>query len=100
VIPSVWEEPGATIAVELFACGVPVIATATGAQGEIFKGHGRLVPNGDVAALADAIAQHFAAGPLRPQPAGTEPWALPAIKRSLLELLATAPGAGAVGAAA
>jgi glycosyltransferase involved in cell wall biosynthesis len=100
VIPSVWEEPGATIAVELFACGVPVIVTATGAQGEIFKGHGRLVPNGDVAALADAIAQHFAAGPLRPQPAGTEPWALPAIKRSLLELLATAPGAGAVGAAA
>src|SRR6185312_579143 len=52
VIPSVWEEPGATIAVELYACGVPVIASVTGAQGEIFSEQGLLVPNGDVDALA------------------------------------------------
>ena len=47
VIPSLWEEPGATIAVELFACGVPVIASSTGAQGEIFAGHGLLAPGND-----------------------------------------------------
>jgi glycogen synthase len=87
VIPSVWEEPGATVAVELFACGVPVIATATGAQGEIFAAHGLLVPNGDVSSLADAFARHFSAGPFFPHPTGQEPWALPSIKRSLLALI-------------
>jgi glycogen synthase len=90
VIPSVWEEPGATIAVELFACGVPVIASATGAQGEIFAGHGRLVPNGDVPALADAFHRHFADGAIHPRPTGDEPWALPAITRTLTGLLAAA----------
>jgi glycosyltransferase involved in cell wall biosynthesis len=87
VVPSVWEEPGATIAVELFACGVPVIATSTGAQGEIFAGQGLLVPNGDVPALADAIAEHFSSGPIFPHPTGHEPWGLPAISKSLLALL-------------
>jgi glycogen synthase len=87
VVPSVWEEPGATIAVELFACGVPVIATETGAQGEIFSGQGLLVPNGDVATLAEMIARHFSSGPIFPHPTGYEPWALPAIKQSLLALL-------------
>jgi glycosyltransferase involved in cell wall biosynthesis len=87
VVPSVWEEPGATIAVELFACGVPVIATATGAQGEIFAGQGLLVPNGDVARLADAMAEHFTSGPIFPHPTGHEPWGLPAIRSGLLALL-------------
>lgn len=87
VIPSVWEEPGATIAVELFACGVPVIASATGAQGEIFAEHGLLAENGDVAGWAEAFARHFATGPNYPHPTGSEEWTLPVIRRSLLELL-------------
>lgn len=87
VIPSVWEEPGATIAVELFACGVPVIASATGAQGEIFAEHGLVAGNGDVSGWADAFARHFAAGPKYPHPTGSEEWTLPVIRRSLLELL-------------
>jgi glycogen(starch) synthase len=86
VIPSVWEEPGATIAVELFACGVPVIASATGAQGEIFSGHGILVPNGDVPALAQALVRHFSAGPFVTQPKGSEEWSLPTIRRTLLAI--------------
>jgi glycogen(starch) synthase len=87
VIPSVWEEPGATIAVELFACGVPVIASATGAQGEIFSRHGILFPNGNVPALAEALARHFLAGPVLPQPKGSEEWSLPAIRRTLLAIV-------------
>lgn len=87
VIPSVWEEPGATIAVELFACGVPVIASATGAQGEIFAEHGLVAENGDIAGWAEAFARHFATGPNYPHPTGAEEWTLPVIRRSLLELL-------------
>ena len=71
VVPSRWEEPGATIAVELYACGAAVIASETGAQGEIFAAHGRLFPNGDVDALARALEQHFASGPVYPTPRAT-----------------------------
>jgi glycosyltransferase involved in cell wall biosynthesis len=92
VVPSIWEEPGATIAVELFACGVPVIASATGAQGEIFADHGRLAANGDVPALAEALARHFGDGPVYPRPTGNEPWSLPVITRTLLALPAAARG--------
>jgi glycogen(starch) synthase len=91
VIPSVWEEPGATIAVELFACGVPVIASATGAQGEIFAGHGILARNGDVPALVEALTKHFSVGPIFPQPKGSEEWSLPAIKRTLHALIERGP---------
>jgi glycosyltransferase involved in cell wall biosynthesis len=88
VVPSRWEEPGATIAVELFACGAAVIASQTGAQGEIFDhGHGRLFPNGDVEGLAGALAQHFGSGPIYPRPSGSEPWTVPAIQRALHDLL-------------
>lgn len=87
VVPSRWEEPGATIAVELFACGAAVIASETGAQGEIFSGHGRLFPNGDVEGLARRLEEHFASGPIYPQPSGDEPWAIPVIHRALIRLL-------------
>lgn len=87
VIPSVWEEPGATVAVELFACGVPVIASATGAQGEIFAEHGLLAANGDVEAWAVAFATHFSHGPSYPSPTGSEAWLPTVIRRSLLALL-------------
>jgi glycosyltransferase involved in cell wall biosynthesis len=88
VVPSRWEEPGATIAVELFACGGAVIASATGAQGEIFAEHGRVFRNGDVEALADALGQHFASGPIYPRPTGHEQWELPSIERTLLDVAA------------
>jgi glycogen synthase len=86
VIPSRWEEPGATIAVELYACGAAVIASQTGAQGEIFADHGRLFPNRDVEGLSRALEAHFAAGPVYPRPSGDEPWSLPAIQRALVRL--------------
>jgi glycogen synthase len=87
VIPSRWEEPGATIAVELFACGVPVIASRAGAPGEIFDHHGRLFANGDIVSLTAAIDAHFSTGPTYPRPTGSEPWLLPAIEQALLRIL-------------
>jgi glycosyltransferase involved in cell wall biosynthesis len=87
VIPSRWEEPGATIAVELFACGAAVIASQTGAQGEIFAGQGRLFANGDVEQLARALEDHFALGPVYPKPTGDEPWTVSAIRRDLVRVI-------------
>jgi glycosyltransferase involved in cell wall biosynthesis len=87
VVPSRWEEPGATIAVELYACGAAVIASKTGAQGEIFAAHGRLFPNGDVDALARALEQHFVSGPVYPTPSGDDPWGLPTIERMLVQMI-------------
>jgi glycogen(starch) synthase len=87
IVPSRWEEPGATIAVELFACGAPVIASKAGAQGEIFAGHGRLFANRDISQLAKALAAHFKDGPVRPSPRGDEPWLLPAIQTQLVRLM-------------
>jgi glycosyltransferase involved in cell wall biosynthesis len=86
VVPSRWEEPGATVAVELFACGGAVIASETGAQGEIFAEHGRVFRNDDAERLADALGQHFASGPVYPRPTGREEWELPMIERALLEI--------------
>ena len=94
VIPSRWVEPGATIAVELFACGAAVIASENGAQGEIFSKHGRLFPNGDVAALARALEEHFTAGPIYPRPSGDEPWSVSAIREALIRLPQGPPSPG------
>jgi glycosyltransferase involved in cell wall biosynthesis len=79
VVPSRWEEPGATIAVELFACGASVLASEAGAPGEIFREHGRLFRNGDAADLAAQLEAHIVEGPRYPRPTGTEPWTMPAI---------------------
>ena len=87
VVPSRWEEPGATIAVELFACGAAVIASETGAQGEIFSGHGRLFPNGNIERLAEALEDHFRSGGIYPKPRGDEPWLVPRIRRALLDVI-------------
>jgi glycosyltransferase involved in cell wall biosynthesis len=87
VVPSRWEEPGATIAVELFACGAAVIASRLGAQGEIFAEHGRLFDNGNVDDLTSVLESHFRDGPVYPRPTGAEPWLLPAIEHQLREAL-------------
>jgi glycogen synthase len=87
VMPSRWEEPGATLAVELFACGAAVIASRLGAQGEIFESHGRLFPNGDADALATVLATHFREGPIYPRWDEAAPWSVASIRRDLLALL-------------
>jgi glycosyltransferase involved in cell wall biosynthesis len=55
VLPSRVETFGAVVA-EALACGVPVVATATGGIPEVLQeSDGRLVPPDDPAALADAV---------------------------------------------
>ncbi len=56
VLPSEWEAFGLVL-LDAFAAGVPVIATAVGAVPEVLEGGraGRLVPYGDLSALAAAL---------------------------------------------
>lgn len=87
VIPSRWEEPGATIAVEMFIADAAVIASATGAPGEIFHGHGRLFRNRDVDDLSLALKAHYRDGPVYPSPRRDEPWALQHIRSASAQVL-------------
>lgn len=59
VVPSLWLEAFGNAAAEALACGVPVIASATGGLKEIVdhEGNGLLVPPGDAFALADALSR-------------------------------------------
>ena len=61
VLPSAWENFPHTV-VEALAVGCPVIATAVGGVPEVVRDgeNGLLVPPGDPAALAAAIARFFA----------------------------------------
>ncbi|MBW3614756.1 MAG: glycosyltransferase, partial [Actinobacteria bacterium] len=56
VLPSVYEGFGFP-ALEAMAAGTPVVATAAGALPEVVGSAARLVPPGDVDALAAAIAE-------------------------------------------
>lgn len=58
VMPSTGMESFGLVAIEAFACGVPVIASHQGGLGELVthQKNGLLVPPGDPAALASAIA--------------------------------------------
>lgn len=53
-----WDEPYGLVVAEALACGTPVVAFARGGIPEVLTpACGRLVPAGDVAALAEAIPQ-------------------------------------------
>jgi glycosyltransferase involved in cell wall biosynthesis len=66
VLPSTGPEPWGLVLVEALACGTPVVATDAGGPREILAGlpspAGRLVPAGDPAALATAVAELLPAG--------------------------------------
>lgn len=66
VLPSAWENFPHTV-VEALAVGCPVVATAVGGVPEIVRDgeNGLLVPPGDAAALADALARVFSDDGLR-----------------------------------
>lgn len=57
--PSTWFENGPTVALEAIACGTPVLGSRLGNLAELITDgvNGRLVPPGDVDALANAIRQ-------------------------------------------
>ncbi|CAM3639764.1 glycosyltransferase [Isoptericola cucumis] len=50
-----WVEQFGRVAVEAMACGVPVVASDSGALPDVVGGAGILVPPGDAAALRDAL---------------------------------------------
>jgi glycosyltransferase involved in cell wall biosynthesis len=64
VLPSLTESFGLVLA-EAMATGLPVIATRCGGPEEVIEqGTGRLVPPGNVTALAEALREAYHCGPL------------------------------------
>lgn len=61
----VWKEQLGRALLEAMACGIPVIGSDSGAIPEVIGDAGLVVPEGDVAALAGAIARLSASPELR-----------------------------------
>jgi len=51
----VWREQFGRMLIEAMACGVPVVASSSGEMPHVIEDAGRLVPEQDPAAWADAI---------------------------------------------
>ena len=60
VVPSLWQEPFGIVALEGIACGCVVVGSAGGGLAEAIGPCGVTFPNGDVAALANAISKLLA----------------------------------------
>jgi glycosyltransferase involved in cell wall biosynthesis len=61
----VWKEQLGRALLEAMACGVPVIGSDSGAIPEVVGDAGLIVPEGDAAALADAMARLLSSPELR-----------------------------------
>lgn len=61
----VWQEQFGRVIVEAMGCGVPVVASSSGAIPEVMDGHGLFFGEGDVATLADHLRRLRASAPLR-----------------------------------
>lgn len=70
-----WKEQFGRVAVEAMACGVPVIGSDSGEIPDVVGDGGVIVPEGDVAALAEAISA-LRAAPERRRTLGTRGRAL------------------------
>lgn len=64
VVPSVWHEPFGRVVQEAFACGVPVVGSASGGIPEVIgtAGPGFLFPPGSSTRLAEILAGFVAEG--------------------------------------
>jgi glycosyltransferase involved in cell wall biosynthesis len=69
VVPSLtranWKEQFGRVIIEAMACGVPVIASNSGDIPGVVGDAGRIVPEGDPAALADCLREIMRAPELR-----------------------------------
>jgi glycosyltransferase involved in cell wall biosynthesis len=59
-VPSVWQEPFGLVALEALACGCLPVVADSGALPQAAGPAGVVVPRGDAAALADALAEALA----------------------------------------
>lgn len=97
VAPATWEEPFGIVALEALACGCRVIVSRSGGLPEAVGPHGVVVPRGDPAALATAIAAALDRPPADPTAERAEhlrAHAAPAIGRRYLAVLEAARRAG------
>jgi glycosyltransferase involved in cell wall biosynthesis len=65
VIPSVWDEPCPTVALEAMSRGVPLAASAVGGLPDLVGDAGLLVPPADAGALSEAMARILSDDALR-----------------------------------